>query len=122
VVPCTQNFETQVPTSVTIQFLVFDEFESSFSASTTVTCWAELGLDEISNVFLPPPLGPLDRTFVQTRMRPSNATESGFMVVASERHDLSAFAICEGTADFNVHREGERRGPDLVTIPADQLQ
>jgi hypothetical protein len=122
VVPCTENFETQVPTTVTIQFLVFDEFESSFSASTSVTCWADLQLDQISNIFTPPPVGPLDRTFVQTRMRPANATQSGFMVVAEQTSDMGELTLCRGSAAVNVHNEGQRRGPDLITIPADQLQ
>src|SRR5262249_12460393 len=39
VVPCTENFETQIPTTVTLQFLSFNEFESQFSVSTSVTCW-----------------------------------------------------------------------------------
>jgi hypothetical protein len=122
VIPCTENFESQVPTTVTIQFLVYDEFESNFSASTSVTCWAELELRDISNVFLPPPLGPLNRTFAQTRMRPSNQTASGFMVVANERHTLEVDGGVTGSAAVNVHVEGQRRGPDLIVIPADQLQ
>jgi hypothetical protein len=121
-VPCTENFETQEPTTVTIQFLVYDEFESVFSASTSITCWADLQLDQISNIFTPPPFGPLERTFVQTRMRPSNATQSGFMVVAEQTSDMGEVTLCRGTAAVNVHVEGERRGPDLITIPADQLQ
>ena len=125
IIPCTQNFETQVPTTVTIQFLAYDEFESNFSASTSVTCWAELGLDEISNIFLPPPAGPLQETFVQTRMRPAAATASGFMVVANTKASLldgSGAILTSGSAAMNVHVEGERRGPDLIVIPADQLQ
>jgi hypothetical protein len=123
VVPCSQDFESQVPESVTIQIEVFDEFESPFSASTTVTCWAELELDDISNIFEGPPDGPLDRTFAQTRLRPSRATDSGFMVVASEEHYLeNRFTVgVQGTADFNLVVEGERPGPDLIVIPADQL-
>jgi hypothetical protein len=125
VIPCTQDFESQVPTTVTIQFLAFDEFESSFSASTSVTCWAELPLDKISNIFVHSPAGPLTETFVQTRMRPSNQTASGFMVVANTRTTLlddTGEAVTSGTAAVNVHVEGERRGPDLIVIPADQLQ
>jgi len=131
VVPCAQDFETQIPESVTIQFEVYDEFESAFSASTTVTCWAELQLSAISNVFntrgpvdgLQP--GPLDRTFVQTRMRPSRGTDSGFMVVANERHydgDPADPATPSATAAVNVHNEGARPGPDLIVIPSEQLQ
>jgi hypothetical protein len=120
VVPCEQNFETQDPESVVIQFQVFDEFESAFSASTTVTCWANLNLSDISNVFEAPPFGPLDRTFVQTRMRPSRGTDSGFLVVAQEHHRSSDDFL--SSAAFNVHIEGERTGPDLITIPSEQLQ
>jgi hypothetical protein len=123
VIPCTQDFEEQAPSSVTIQFIVTDEFEISFSASTTVTCWAELDLDKISNVFTPrPPPGALQGTFAQTRMRPSNATQSGFMVVANERHTLQVDGGCTGSAAFNLHVEGERSGPDLIVIPFDQIQ
>jgi hypothetical protein len=123
VVPCEQNFEEQAPTSVIIQFAVTDEFESTFSASTTVTCWAELLLSDISNVFQAPPFGPLDRNFVQTRMRPSRGTDSGFMVVACETHNPPLVSIAPpASAAMNLHIEGQRPGPDLITIPADQIQ
>jgi hypothetical protein len=121
VVPCEQNFETKDPESVLIQFEVFDEFETSFSASTTVTCWANLNLSEIANVFAGPPLGPLDRTFAQTRMRPSRGTDSGFLVVGQEHHRVSSSDYLASAA-FNLHVEGERTGPDLITIPREQLQ
>jgi hypothetical protein len=123
VVPCAQNFETQVPASVTIQFAVYDEFESVFSASTTVTCWADLTLSDISNVFLAPPAGPLNNTFVQTRMRPSRGTDSGFMVVAQEVHSFdSGVTTAYASAAANLHVEGERPGPDLIVVPSEQLQ
>lgn len=38
-VPCAQDLENQIPKSVTVQFLVYNEFEERFSASTTVTCY-----------------------------------------------------------------------------------
>lgn len=125
VVPCAQNFEEQFPESVIIQFDVIDEFESRFSASTTVTCWAELLLSDISNVFEPAPpfgIGPHTRNFVQTRMRPSRGTDSGFMVVACETHNPPTGSLAApSAAAMNVHIEGQRRGPDLITIPADQV-
>ena len=47
------------------------------------------------------------------------------MVVASEEHyarDLIGINFgVQGTADFNLVVEGERAGPDLIVIPADQL-
>lgn len=120
IVPCQQNFETQDPESVIIQFAVFDEFETAFSASTTVTCWANLNLSEISNVFVGPPFGPLDRTFAQTRMRPSRGTDSGFLVVGQEHHRVSELGFLASAA-FNLFVEGERTGPDLITIPSEQV-
>jgi hypothetical protein len=38
-VPCSQDFETQTPGEVTLQFLVFNEFEERFSASITINCY-----------------------------------------------------------------------------------
>ena len=46
-VPCTQDFENQVPASVTVQFAIVNEFEENFSASTTVTCWLNTRLADI---------------------------------------------------------------------------
>jgi hypothetical protein len=46
-VPCAQDLENQSPTSVTVQFLVYNEFEERFSASTTVTCYLSALLNTI---------------------------------------------------------------------------
>lgn len=46
-VPCSQDFENQVPSSVTVQFAIVNEFEQNFSASTTVTCWETTRLADI---------------------------------------------------------------------------
>jgi hypothetical protein len=116
VVPCAQNFETQVPETVTIQFLITNEFEQPFSASTSVTCWAELELFDINAVFDRNSVGT---NFLQTRLRPSTGTNSGFMVVAEELH--SNGDDVEADAAMNLHVEGERPGPDLIVIPAEQL-
>lgn len=115
VVPCAQNFETQVPESVIIQFRIVNEYEQPFSTSTTVTCWADLELDHIDPVFERSAVGS---DFLQTRMRPSTGTNSGFLMVAEEEHDGPNRAM----AAVNVHVEGQRPGPDLIVIPAEQLQ
>lgn len=116
VVPCAQNFETQNPESVTIQFAITNEYEQTFSASTTVTCWADLQLSEINQVFSRDFVGT---DFVQTRMRPSSGTQSGFLVVATETR-LTSEHVSASTA-VNVHTEGSRPGPDLIVIPGEQL-
>ena len=135
VVPCAQDFETQIPETVTIQFAITNEFEQPFSASTSVTCWAELNLADINQVFRRDFVGS---DYLQTRMRPSSGTNSGFMVVADETHELrllyaagEAGGLSNGpilrrvpsaVAAVNVHVEGERPGPDLIVIPAEQTQ
>lgn len=46
-VPCSQDFENQVPSAVTVQFAIVNEFEQVFSASTTVECWETTRLADI---------------------------------------------------------------------------
>ena len=126
VVPCTENFETQDATSVTIQFDVFNEFEFRLSASTTITCWAEVRLIDISsNVFSA--ASSTSTPYMQTFMRPSNGTASRFLVVSDEVHVLdkndpdSPFASAAANlhvlpvADDDPHQ-------DLITFPAEQGQ
>ncbi len=117
VVPCAENFETQAPETVTIQFALYNEYEQRFSASTSVTCWAELNLSAINEVFTREFVGT---DWVQTRMRPSTGTNSGFLVVADETHDIDGEV--QAAAAMNLHVEGERPGPDLIVIPAEQMQ
>lgn len=116
VVPCAQNFETQDPTSVTLQFSITNEMEQTFSASTTVTCWAELGLSAINEVFQRSSLGT---DLVQTRIRPSSGTQSGFLVVADQVHEDTDGA--RGLAATNLVVEGERGDTDRIVIPGEQL-
>ena len=121
IVPCTQNFETQAPETVTIFIETWNEFEQAFSSFATVTCWDELELSEINPVTFG--YNALGTAFAQTRLRSSAQTQAGFMMVQSE-----AYSSADGptgvvaTADVNLHVEGERPGPDLITIPPEQIQ
>ena len=117
IVPCTQNFETQAPETVTIFIETWNEFEQAFSSFATVTCWDELSLDEINEVTFS--YEALGTTFAQSRLRPSSQTRSGFMMVGTETH--AEFPVIAASADVNYHIEGERPGPDLITIPFDQV-
>ena len=115
VIPCAEDFETQIPESVTIQFAIVNEFESVFSTSTTVTCWANLVLEDIDPIFSRNSLGS---DFVQTFMRPASGTNSGFLVVASEEHNDEGTV---STADANLHVIGQRAGTDKIVIPTEQV-
>lgn len=135
VVPCTENFETQIPTTVTLQFLTTNEFESQFSVSTTVVCWANFRLSELGAPALtfegqtvPDPQGTM---FLQTRIRSAAGTPFGVFMVGEATHFAKASHVNAGgmpltliigsRAAFNLHVEGDRPVPDLITIPADQL-
>jgi hypothetical protein len=52
-VPCSEDFENQIPTSTTVQFLIYNEFEERFSASTTVTCYLSTQLTNIDSPLSP---------------------------------------------------------------------
>jgi len=128
VVPCTENFETQDATSVTVQFDVFNQFEQRLSASTTITCWAEVRLIDISsNVFSAE--SATSTPYMQTFLRPSNGTASRFLVVQDEVHVLDnvkteddGFPIF-ATAAVNAHFvpvADDDTHQDTITIPEGQ--
>ncbi len=121
IVPCTQNFETQAPELYAIQNLTYDEFENVFSSSLQYRCWEDTYLEDIDNLFVNgDDGGALFTTFAQTLMRPTNGSQSGFMMVATEAHTTTAGRTA--TAAFNVHHRGTRGGQDLITIPGEQIQ
>ena len=116
IVPCTENFETQEPTTVTIQLLTWNEFEQPFSSSVQVTCWADLALEDINPAFT----SGLRTTYEQTRLRSANLTTSGFMVVEEPSTDETSDNFSSEAA-FNLHVEGQRTTADKITIPSEQL-
>jgi hypothetical protein len=109
-VPCSQNFETQTPSKVTVQFAIYNEFEERFSASTTVTCWKNTGLHDIdspndpdNSVFSYAVLGS---TVAHTRITPADPTDGSFngaVVGVAE-----VFRGGESPAAVNIPTEGDR--------------
>lgn len=134
IVPCTQNFETQHATTVTLQFQTWNEFEQQFSTSTSITCWGNFRLSDIGAPALtfegqlPDKEGTV---YLQTRLRSAEATPYGVLMVAEEFHtakpshlevDMDEFDFqIVTTAAGNLHMEGERPVPDVITIPEEQL-
>jgi hypothetical protein len=47
-VPCSQDFENQIPSTVTVQFALFNEFEQEFSGSTSVECWENISIGDLT--------------------------------------------------------------------------
>jgi len=116
-VPCTQNFLTQVPTSVTAQYLVFNEFEQRFSTSAPVDCFFASPLSLIDTT---DPERSIFSVFVsgtiagQTRIR---GVSGGLIGAALEfSSDTVSFTPSGGTDAFNLHYQGMRDTSDVVTV------
>ncbi len=128
VAPCTEDFETQIPTRVTLQFQTWNEFESQFSVSTTVDCWATFRLEEVGSLALTfdgqddVPNLPLGTMFLQTRIRSAGGTPVGVLLVAEEQHTDAQLSPNTAWAAANLHIEGERPTPDIIRIPGEQLE
>ncbi|MBI3783692.1 MAG: hypothetical protein HY270_09835 [Deltaproteobacteria bacterium] len=118
VVPCASDFENQVPTSVTLQFKVTNELEQTFSASTTVTCWADLELGKVNAVFQRDTLGG---EWAQTQIRSAASTPHGFLVVQQTKqetglpHTLAASGLA---SPYN----GAQPGGEFITLPQETVR
>lgn len=119
VVPCSQNFETQDPTSVVLQFAITNEFEQTFSASTTVTCWATHNLEEINPIFNTTAVGG---STLQTRIRSAAATPRGIVAVVEETVSDNTNSLTARVAHNPHNSFADQSGQDLIVIPADQIQ
>jgi hypothetical protein len=112
-VPCAEDFETQTPTRVVVQFEVTSEFEQTFSGSTTVDCWGSFLLNDGVPVIFD--VRALGARAVQTLIRPSNASSSGVVGVSEEFHHLGGR---QARAAFNIHGVGDRAQTNLIVIPS----
>jgi hypothetical protein len=118
IVPCTQDLERLERPRVTVQFLLTNEFEELFSASTTVDCWGNYRLSDIAfNIFNEAVIGT---RFVQTRMRTA-PDQSGFLALAEEFHSQpeapASSTMIVRRAALNLHGDGERVKADVIRVP-----
>jgi len=119
VVPCTQDFQAQTAQPLTLQFLISNELEERFSASTTIACWADLPLTAIDapnrperSVFHRNTLGT---DYVQTRITTIDPTR-GMAIVAHTFYGSGAGESPVTSAATNVHSEGTSTEGDLITV------
>jgi hypothetical protein len=110
-VPCRADFEHQIPTSVRVNFLAFNEFEQQFSTGTPVDCWRSVFLGDIGSIFQIP---TAQTRFVQTHLRTSNQAISGIVGVFEEYHRRDDHQV---RAAFNLHDQGSRPQTDLIFLP-----
>ena len=126
VVPCTENFETQKPPPVTLQFKAYNEYEQFFSASTTFSCWGTFDLG--SSNPLSNGINPIFNAanaggeLLQTFVRAAQGTPIGVMMVIEETHNDTVNTLTARNAQNGVTSFQDLAGQDLITIPADQIQ
>jgi len=137
--PCGANLNLQIPNTVTLQFLVFNEFEQRFSTSTRITCSKEI---QLSNIDTRPTSSDnpasifnvnVQGTFAgQTRIRPVVDTANGvgdtILAVSEEFWDCDSGPIPSGatvgrcSAAANTHFQGARDLGDIMVMPGDNPQ
>jgi hypothetical protein len=124
VVPCTENFESQALTTITLQFSVCNEFEQCLSASTPFSCWASFDLGAPNTALIPGisdifNAGTLGGELAQTFMRSAAGTPGGVLAVIEETHNDTENGLTARSAQ-NGHMIGEVNVMDLLTIPTGQ--
>lgn len=108
-VPCSADFDNLIAGKVTVQFDVRNEFEETSSASTTVTCWQSLSLDD-SAAFSISNLGTMYGT---AKITPADG--GGVVGVASTRR-IDTTTGASGTADVNLHVEGNNPSTNTGSV------
>ncbi len=122
-VPCSEDIENQVPSSSTVQFVVWNEFEQPFSTSTTVNCWLSTDLSRIHQTAFS--FSTLGTFSAHTRITP-NPGAPGVLGVAEEtRRDNSnpaSSTVFSAVAAYNLEGEGNRFDgsgvTDTIVLPA----
>jgi len=128
-VPCSEDFENQQPKSVTIQFLIYNELEQRFSASTTVTCFLSVELTKIDSPGAPT-RSAFSSNFLGTDVAHTEITPvvnldgtTGGLIGVAERivSVTNATGTVSARAAYNLHTEGslvpESSPPDQILLP-----
>lgn len=123
-VPCSEDFNFQAPQPVTVQYLVFNEFEQRFSTSKPVTCFQEIQLSDIDTR-----LGEADNPFsifnVNVQGTLTGQVTARGVQTASTTHGTGLLAIVEEfvgnrSAAVEAHGRGSRTQQDVILLPAAQ--
>lgn len=128
-VPCSQDYLNEATNRLVLQFLIFNEFEQRFSASTNVDCWREVQLSDIDT--RPGPAGNATSIFSvnvqgtlagQTRIRPvaSNGLGNGILSISEERWTSVSGGLTRSTAS-NVHSTGATAIGDRMILSPDSF-
>ena len=124
-VPCSQDFNLQLPKSLVVQFLVYNEFEQRFSTSRTIDCLTNIALTDIDtrlgefgdlqSIFHVAVQGTLTGQTLARGVNDSSDDAPGgetMLMVAQRFHDAA------WSSAYVAHQRGVRAEPDLIILPA----
>ena len=127
-VPCSENFLTQTTFKITVQMLIFNEYEQRLSTSRRIECLEDIGLsdidtrpipdDDYASIFNFAVQGTLSG---QTRLRSvqtdSTLVGTGIVGVATESYSVLGTGELIATDAFNLHEAGIRDQGDVIRAP-----
>ncbi len=121
-VPCSEDFATQMPVTTTVQFLVYNEFEQRLSTSRPVTCFQEFHISDIDKA-------STDRSIFSAAVQGTLTGQTRIRGVANQDqtqgHTLlgvaEEFRADGGSAAVNLHFQGTRPQSDFIYLPAGGL-
>jgi hypothetical protein len=129
-VPCSEDFNTQLPIRTVVQFLVYNEFEQRFSTSRSMTCFSELWLSDIDtrlgnfdgndyvSIFNIGMEGTLTgQTIIRGVADPTNPAGNGLLGVVHEFHQLDRRPYPVYSAAYMLDMSGTRTQNDIIQMP-----
>lgn len=114
-VPCSHDYENQVPGHSVVSMAIINEFEERFSGSAAVDCWLNATLNRFSGAMSATVLGSLT---AQTRLTPVS-TSGGVLGVAEETHTNDAGV--QAHAAWNLQTEGSFYEPAAGRTVVDEI-
>lgn len=125
VVPCSVDYLNDSTDPVVLQFLIYNEFEQRFSASTSFDCWRDIPLSDVDT--RPGPFGDDFSIFSasvqgtlggQTRVRPvaSSQQANGILAILDETWNDGGD---DKSTSANVHFSGATATGDQIVLSPD---
>lgn len=133
-VPCSEDFNLQVPIPTTVQYLVFNEFEQRFSTSRSVRCFSEIVLSDIDtragptgdaqSIFNVRVQGTITGQTLIRGVADSNPRYGHCLLGVAEEFHCSTIDTCGTVSDdgfsaaFTLQKRGTRTQNDYIYLPA----
>lgn len=122
IVPCSEAFEAQEPTSLTVNIDVVDELELTQSVDgVDVECWFNRSLNTLrdpTGVLIEPSFSASRSTVLKTILRSSGGSGSGILAVAENFRVNNSTQARTGSDAVNLLVEGLRADADTISLSA----